>query len=98
MLLYCSKCVFYLGTVYLNTPWGSEWFHPRGHKYILNYKGNSSNDLLNHFDKFVLTFYLLEIDVSVVFLTRYITKLLIGSTCDVCNKNIFRGKYCKYCK
>ncbi|XP_052800310.1 kinase suppressor of Ras 2-like [Mya arenaria] len=29
---------------------------------------------------------------------RYINKLLIGSTCDVCNKNMFRGKYCKYCK
>ncbi|KAH3883289.1 hypothetical protein DPMN_007244 [Dreissena polymorpha] len=29
---------------------------------------------------------------------RYINKLLIGSTCDVCYKSIFRGKYCKHCK
>ncbi|XP_053375416.1 kinase suppressor of Ras 2-like isoform X2 [Mercenaria mercenaria] len=29
---------------------------------------------------------------------KLITKLLFGSTCDVCGKTIFRGKQCKYCK
>lgn len=29
---------------------------------------------------------------------KYVNKIMIGSTCDICKKNLFRGKFCKYCR
>ena len=34
----------------------------------------------------------------IVFHFRYMSKIMIGSACDICKKNLFRAKVCKYCR
>lgn len=29
---------------------------------------------------------------------KYMSKIMIGSACDICKKNLFRAKVCKYCR